>query len=134
MTNTMFMMLPLTILMIAILVVPPVVVKLSKRANERVKMMERLTLIVTYRCFNKKRDEFMAEMKRIQMAENSRKEAGCLMYEYFPSVEDENVVVLIEKWENESFQVAHKEATHFLEYSKIKDEYVMEMSVDKYYK
>lgn len=134
MTNTMLMMLPLTILMIAILVVPGIVVKLSKRANERARMMERLTLIVTYRVFNKKREEFMAKLSEIGMAENSRKEEGCLMYEYFPSAEDENIIVLIEKWENEKYQIAHKDTTHFVEYSNIKDEYVLEMQVDKYYK
>ena len=37
----------------------------------------------------------MAKLSEIGMAENSRKEEGCLMYEYFPSAEDENVIVLI---------------------------------------
>ena len=47
MTDTMMKILPFTIIMAAILIVPPIVIRLSKRANERAKEFERITFTVT---------------------------------------------------------------------------------------
>lgn len=133
MTRTMMMILPFTIIMIAILVVPPIVVKLSRRANERAKEYERITFNVTYNMKNKKRDEFLAVLDEIGMADKSRLEDGCIMYEYFPSAEDENKLLLVEKWVNPAAQRAHTQMPHFAELGKIKDEYVLDTLIEKYH-
>lgn len=132
MTDNMKMIMPFTILMAAILIVPPVVVKLSRRANERAKEYERATFVVTYRLRNKKRDAFLAALEEIGMAEKSRQEKGCIMYEYYPSAEDENKLLLIEKWEKPADQRAHTQAPHFKKLSEIKDDFVLETQIDKY--
>jgi quinol monooxygenase YgiN len=132
MTDNMKMMMPFTILMAAILIVPPVVVKLSKRANERAKEYERVTFMVTYKLRNKKREDFMAALEEIGMAEKSRQEKGCIMYEYYPSAEDENKLLLIEKWEKPADQRVHTQSPHFKKLAEIKNDYVLDTIIDKY--
>lgn len=133
MTDTMKMMMPFTVLMAAVLIVPPVVVKLSKRANERAKEYERVTFNVTYNMKNKMREEFLEKLNEMGMADKSRIEDGCIMYEYFPSAEDENKLLLVEKWENAAAQQAHTQTDHFKKLGEIKDEYVLDTLIEKYY-
>ena len=133
MTHAMMMILPITILMICILAVPPIVVKLSRRANERAKEYERVTFNVTYNMKNKKREDFLVALEELGMADKSRLEDGCIMYEYFSSSEDENKLMLIEKWENSAAQKAHTKTPHFAELGRIKDEYVLDTLIEKYY-
>ena len=133
MTETMMKILPFTIIMAAILIVPPVVIKLSKRANERAKEYERITLNVTYNLKNKKREEFIAALDEMGMADRSRLEDGCIMYEYFSSSEDENKLLLVEKWVNPAAQRAHMETAHFAELKAIESEYVLDTLVEKYH-
>ena len=133
MTNTMWMILPFTLIMLAILIVPPVVIRLSRRANERAKEYEHVTFNVTYNLRNKKREEFLEKLEEMGMAIRSRVEEGCIMYEYFASTEDENKLILVEKWENTAAQQAHTQTDHFKELGQIKDEYVLDTLIEKYY-
>lgn len=129
----MWMILPFTLIMLAILIVPPVVIRLSKRANERAKEYEHVTFNVTYNLRNKKREEFLEKLEEMGMAVRSRVEEGCIMYEYFASTEDENKLLLVEKWENAAVQQAHTQTAHFKELGEIKDEYVLDTLIEKYY-
>ena len=67
------------------------------------------------------------------MANRSRLEDGCIMYEYFSSSEDENKLLLVEKWVNPAAQRAHMETAHFAELKAIEDEYVLDTLVEKYH-
>lgn len=46
----------------------------------------------------------------------TRKEEGCLSYEFFFSSEDENVGAFFEQWENKEALDAHMKALHFIEF------------------
>ncbi|MFY7750300.1 MAG: putative quinol monooxygenase, partial [Exiguobacterium acetylicum] len=52
-----------------------------------------------------KREEFLAATKTL--VEASRAEAGNIGYDLFQSTEDENVFMMIEKWEDQAAIEAH---------------------------
>jgi quinol monooxygenase YgiN len=80
-------------------------------------------VIATVEVVGGKRDEFLAEFRRVVPA--VRAEAGCL--EYGPAVDlpteipaqippRDNVVVIVEKWESLEALRAHLQAPHMQEY------------------
>lgn len=48
-----------------------------------------------------------------EMIDETRKENGCISYEFFRDVNDPNTVIMIEEWENEDCFNAHSETSHF---------------------
>ncbi len=58
-----------------------------------------------------KREEFLEATKTL--VEASRNEAGNIGYDLFQSTEDENVFMMIEKWEDQAAIEAHNTSAHF---------------------
>jgi quinol monooxygenase YgiN len=58
------------------------------------------------------REEFMPLAKTHEAA--TRKEEGCLFYEWNPSASDENMMLLIEGWKTAGDHHAHQRAPHHL--------------------
>ena len=53
-----------------------------------------------------------------------RQEDGCLAYDYYFSAQDENEVLLIERWESAAHQRVHMEQPHMARLREIKDKYL----------
>ena len=53
-----------------------------------------------------------------------RQEDGCLTYDYYFSAQDENEVLLIERWESAAHQRVHMEQPHMARLREIKDKYI----------
>ena len=53
-----------------------------------------------------------------------RQEDGCLAYDYYFSAQDENEVLLIERWESAAHQRVHMEQPHMARLREIKDKYI----------
>lgn len=51
-------------------------------------------------------------------------EDGCLGYDYFAPLEDEDGLLLVEKWESEEALAVHKTQPHFAFLQQLKDELV----------
>lgn len=66
--------------------------------------MEQLLLLVTYTARPGMREEFVQKVREAGILEAIRKENGCVRYDYFYSEEDENQLLLVEKWETEECQ------------------------------
>ncbi|MGX8176734.1 putative quinol monooxygenase [Exiguobacterium artemiae] len=58
-----------------------------------------------------KRQEFLEATKTL--IEGSRMEAGNISYDLFQSIEDENVFMMIEKWEDQAAIESHNTSAHF---------------------
>lgn len=58
-----------------------------------------------------KRQEFLEATKTL--IERSRMEAGNISYDLFQSIEDENVFMMIEKWEDQAAIESHNTSAHF---------------------
>jgi quinol monooxygenase YgiN len=58
-----------------------------------------------------KRDEIISQSQDV--IESTRLESGCISYELFASTEDENVLVMFERWENIEALELHKQTDHY---------------------
>ncbi|MGO9387731.1 MAG: putative quinol monooxygenase [Methanobacterium sp.] len=55
-------------------------------------------------------------LKSNDLIELTRLEAGCISYKLFKSTEDDNVLMMIEQWENFEDLESHMQTEHFLAY------------------
>lgn len=69
------------------------------------------------------RDAFYEAVKQSGAPARSREEDGCIRYEYFYPAESEHMLFLWEQWESRDAQKVHTQQPHFLELTKIKEEY-----------
>ena len=50
-----------------------------------------------------------------KMIDETRKEKGCISYEFFQDVNETNTIAMIEEWENQDCFDAHAQTSHFKE-------------------
>ena len=89
-------------------------------------------LHVTYHLKPGMRDEYLAKLKDLGAAEKSRQDKGCIQYEYFLPEEDENRILLVERWESPEDQAAHIKTEHVRALAAIKNDYVENTESVKY--
>jgi quinol monooxygenase YgiN len=58
-----------------------------------------------------KKDDFI--LKTQDLIEATRKEDGCISYHLYASTEDENILVMLEHWEDYASLNTHMETNHF---------------------
>ena len=68
----------------------------------------------TFKLVPETRDEALDLMKT--MVKHSRKELGCVSYEYFEGISDPNKIVLFQEWENAECLQGHYETDHMAEF------------------
>ena len=73
------------------------------------------------------RDGFLQEVRLL--ADITRKEQGCLRYDYFYPVDSENTLFLWEQWESGQDQEKHTKQPHFALIGKLKEKYSASSSV-----
>lgn len=88
--------------------------------------MDELILYVTYTAKPGCREQFVREIVRRGILTAIRNEEGCRAYDYYFSAQDENVVLLIEKWTSPERQRIHMEQPHMAELKKIKEQFIAE--------
>lgn len=91
-----------------------------------------LTLIVEYRTYANMRDKFISELESLQIAQKSQRDYGCMGCDYFLSISDENVVLLIEKWSSQETWKKHTLTPHLEALAKIKSDFVQRTTVTKF--
>lgn len=89
-----------------------------------------IVLNVTYTCKPGKRRAFYEEL--IPKAEYFRKEKGCVQYAYFEALEDENRLLLVEKWEDETALGAHASTEIFKSLGAVKEGFVEDTKLEKF--
>lgn len=94
--------------------------------------MKHLTLLVTYTTKPEMQEAFLHSIMESGILEKVRKEDGCLRYEYYSSVEDENQILLVEEWSSEEQQKIHLEQPHMAELKELKEKYVIDTKVKKF--
>ena len=90
-----------------------------------------LTLHVTYTAKPGCREAFVRQIVTKGILTAIRAEDGCLAYDYYFSAQDENVVLLIERWESEAHQRVHMSQPHMADLRKIKEEYIAQTRLAK---
>jgi len=87
-------------------------------------MEEQLTLYVRYMAKDGCRETFVRELVEVGILTLIREEPGCLAYDYYFSAQDENELLLIERWESAAHQRVHMEQPHMARLREIKDKYI----------
>lgn len=91
-----------------------------------------LTMNVYYRCKPGMRGDFMKALEEIGAGAKSRAEVGNSKYDYFLSADDEDLVLLVEKWDNEEVLKAHTQTAHFQLLAGLKDRFVETIEIEKF--
>ena len=86
--------------------------------------MEELMLYVRYQAKPGCREKFVRQLVEEGILTLIRQEDGCLAYDYYFSAQDENELLLIERWESEAHQRVHMQQPHMARLRELKEQYV----------
>ena len=86
--------------------------------------MEELILYVKYHAKPCGREAFVRQVVEEGILTAIRAEDGCLAYDYYFSAQDENELLLIERWQSAEHQRIHMQQPHMARLRTIKDQYV----------
>ena len=89
-------------------------------------------LNVTYKMKPGMREAFLSALVESGLPEIFRQEEGCLQYSYFRSVEDEDCLLLVERWTDRKFQQQHLETPHIPKLAAIKERCVADTVLTTY--
>ena len=78
------------------------------------------------------RDQFLAEVTSCGAQQKVRRAAGCLQYDYFLSADDQDKLLLMEKWSSAEAQAAHLTQPHMVLIAAAKARCVLETKVETY--
>ena len=81
-------------------------------------------LLVTYTAKPGCREAFVRKIVTDGILTAIRAEEGCLAYDYYFSAQEENTVLLMERWESEAHLRIHLTQPHMADLRKIKEEFV----------
>ena len=90
-----------------------------------------LTLLVTYTAKAGQRDAFLQAVLQSGLPERIRQEDGCLAYDYYFSAQDENELLLIERWQSAEHQRVHMQQPHMARLKAIKEQNVDSTTLGK---
>jgi quinol monooxygenase YgiN len=91
-----------------------------------------LILHVTFHAKPGAREAFVQEVLEAGIAKASEAEQGNYYYDFFFSAENEDDVMLLEKWENQDMLDAHSRQPHYEAIGEIKNKYIVSTDIEKY--
>ena len=91
-----------------------------------------LIINIYYTGKNGNAKKFASEMLSSGIVDRVRKEEGNLRYEYFFPMDDQETVMLIDKWEDEKALDIHHKSPMMKEIAKLREKYQLKMRVEKY--
>lgn len=91
-----------------------------------------LGLNVTYIMKPGMGEEFLRRLEEGKFRQAVLAEDGCLGYDYYRSVEDEDILLLVERWTDLQAQQAHLQQPHMALIRSAKDACVAETRLESY--
>ncbi len=91
-----------------------------------------LTINIYYTGQNGSAREFAKEMIESGLVDRIRAEEGNERYEYFFPMEDEETLLLIDKWKNEEALDLHHKSEMMKEIANLRNKYNLKMKVQKF--
>lgn len=91
-----------------------------------------VAMTVLYTVSPGRREEFLQRLRENGVAEQSRREAGNLRYEYYLSEAHPDKLLLLENWEDSAGQELHTHSVHFIRLQELKAEYVTNVEIETY--
>ena len=94
--------------------------------------MENIILHVTYFCKEGMAQDFVNAVKDSGVQALVRAENGCLQYDYHLSLEQDNAVVLLEKWRDSEALSCHMAQPHMETLKDFKSRFVLDTRIERY--
>ena len=94
-------------------------------------MENTLTLYVRYLAKPGCRETFLRQLTTHGIIDAIRREDGCLRYDYFCAAEDENCLLLVEKWSSAEAQKLHMTQPHMARLLAMKDTYIAQTQLGR---
>lgn len=91
-----------------------------------------LTINIYYTGKNGSARAFAKEMVESGLVDRVRNEGGNLKYEYFFPMDDEETVLLIDRWKNKEALDIHHKSEMMGEIAKLRDKYNLHMRVEQF--
>ncbi len=91
-----------------------------------------LTINIYYTGKNGSARKFAEEMVSSGLVDRVRAENGNMKYEYFFPLEDEETVLLIDKWENQEALDIHHKSEMMKEIAELRNKYNLSMKVERF--
>lgn len=91
-----------------------------------------LIINIYYKGENGNARKFAREMVSSGIVDRVRKENGNLKYEYFFPMEDQETVMLIDKWKDEKALDIHHKSPMMKEIAILREKYKLSMKVEKF--
>ena len=88
-----------------------------------------LLINVTYTMKPGMLDTFLKEVQAQGIQAAVRREDGCLQYDYYLPVEEDNTLLLVERWRDQAAQQAHLATPHMAALGKIKEQCVVRTQI-----
>ena len=91
-----------------------------------------LTINIYYTGENGNAKKFAEEMVKTGVVDRVRAEKGNKKYEYFFPMDDPEIVLLIDRWENKEALEEHHKSPMMKEIASLRDKYHLHMKVEQY--
>ncbi len=91
-----------------------------------------ITINIYYKGENGNAKKFAYEMVSSGIVDRIRKEEGNERYEYFFPMDDEETVLLIDRWKNEKALDIHHKSEMMKEIAELRNKYHLNMKVEKF--
>lgn len=88
-----------------------------------------LLLNVTYTMKPGMRDTFLKEVQAQGILDAVRQEDGCMQYAYYLPAQEDNTLMLVERWRDRAAQQAHLTTPHMVALAKIKADCVVDTQI-----
>ena len=91
-----------------------------------------ITINIYYKGKNGNAKKFAREMVSSGIVDRVRAEVGNLKYEYFFPMDDEETVLLIDRWKNEEALDIHHKSEMMRQIADLRNKYQISMKVEKF--
>lgn len=91
-----------------------------------------IVLNVYYKCKTDMRDEFLEMIITEGIDVASRAEEGNIKYDYYYPSDENDELLLVEKWKDAESLAEHAKREHFARLGELKSEYVTDTVIEKY--
>lgn len=91
-----------------------------------------ITVNIYYSGINGNAKKFAEEMTASGVVDNIRAENGNLKYEYFFPMEDQETVLLIDRWKDQHSLDVHHASPMMAEITKLRNKYDLHMKVERF--
>ena len=78
------------------------------------------------------RDAFLKDLLDNRISECAKAIPGCVQYQYMVPADNPDLLVLMEKWENEDARQIHMAAPHFAKIQELKGDRVIGWEMEEY--